>query len=542
MLKNSKYSYIQIILLGAIAIAIALRIINLNSREFWYDEVLSLLLVTGQKSSYQNPPNSPVVLTNYQYLLSLPVEHNLSDVLHTGEKFLKGLVGEPHPPLFYIGQHLWLRLFGNSVAAMRSLSALYSVAAIACAYGLGRKLLGYRGGLLLAALLGLNPFYFFHSLNVRMYCSLVFWTILSGWAILELINPKPHKYRNIFWSVILIGSVAAGFMTFYYFAFWVATLGVLALLQDRKSWLKHAWHLSVGIAITSPWLLWGTRQQLNNADLGRFAASGSLITTTLKHLQGVIQTLGIQIIIGDWASIASPLILTITGLIAIAILIFCSLSLWRANQRQILQTVLVLGIAPLLMMLAVDIVSGKFTLDFGMGRSAIFILPGCLLILAAWVTHATGKWQTIIVSILLTTYLTINVADLSSRSRWMFHQIADIIEQESVQPTLIIMNSNAWGHVMRLAYYLPPESSVMLLAQKPAKLIPALAKTLTAETQYQRLLWLDSDRPVWGSPTTATQTEQIQKTLDKQFQLVKQQRLTGTWKLDHFTVNLYQHR
>ena len=43
---------INIILLAAIASAVLLRVINLGSREFWYDEVLSLLLSTGQKAQY----------------------------------------------------------------------------------------------------------------------------------------------------------------------------------------------------------------------------------------------------------------------------------------------------------------------------------------------------------------------------------------------------------------------------------------------------------------------------------------------------------
>ena len=37
------------LLLSAIALAVLLRILNLGSREFWYDEVLSLLISTGKR-------------------------------------------------------------------------------------------------------------------------------------------------------------------------------------------------------------------------------------------------------------------------------------------------------------------------------------------------------------------------------------------------------------------------------------------------------------------------------------------------------------
>ena len=192
LVKNFNF---PLFLIGAIAIAVILRVINLGSREFWYDEVLSLLLSTGQKSLYHTPKDVPVAIATYQSLFYIPIENSLGDIIHTAEKFLKGLVAEPHPPLFYIGQHLWLRLFGNSEAAMRSLPALYSIGAIGCAYSIGRYLLGHRGGLLFSALLALNPFYLFHSLNVRMYSSLVFWTLLSGWALLET-GRKENKPKN----------------------------------------------------------------------------------------------------------------------------------------------------------------------------------------------------------------------------------------------------------------------------------------------------------------------------------------------------------
>jgi uncharacterized membrane protein len=212
MNKLGKYSLLELCFIVAIAIAIVLRIINLGSREFWYDEVLSLLLSTGQKKFYTHPGDVPIVLVNYQPLLSLPLEKSFSDVFQTLEMLIKGLVAEPHPPLFYLGQHFWLRLFGNSVTAMRSLPAIYSIGTIFCVYNLGRKLLGYRGGLLLAALLGLNPFFLFHSLNVRMYCGLVFWAVLSSWATIELVENRNQKLKssnskqqllrqNIIWSI-----------------------------------------------------------------------------------------------------------------------------------------------------------------------------------------------------------------------------------------------------------------------------------------------------------------------------------------------------
>nr|MDJ0583316.1 hypothetical protein [Crocosphaera sp.] len=137
-------------------------------------------------------------------------------------------------------------------------------------------------------------------------------------------------------------------------------------------------------------------------------------------------------------------------------------------------------------------------------------------------------------------YLGINVADFSLRSRQMFHQVVDIINEQQNEPTLIIMNSQAWGHVLRLAYYLPTTSPISLLAQKSDNLSLVLAENLSKNSeQYQRILWLDSERPVWGKPSTEEQKKAVKNVLDDNYNLDFSQRLVGTWKLDNFMMNVY---
>ena len=569
MVQLKKNFSLELCLIIAIAIAVILRIINLDSREFWYDEVLSLLLSTGQKKFYSHPTDTPLILADYKSLLSLPIENGMGDIVKTSEKLLKGLVAEPHPPLFYIGQHIWLRLFGNSVATMRSLPALYSIGTIFCAYGMGRKLLSYRGGLLFAAALGLNPFFLFHSLNVRMYSSLVFWTVLSGWATVELVfhtiinrsnNHVSSKLftKNIVWSIVLVFSVTAGLMTFYYFCFWIASLELFVLLLDiteakkhnnnissvllkSRRWQQQSLLLILGVIITIPWLLWGTRQQFNNADLERFKAGSNFLVTIWQHLEGILSTLGINLIIGDWASILSPTIINFSGAIAIAVLTVAIVDLWRKQHYKVLLTVVSFSLLPLLLMVIIDVVTGKFTVGFGFGRSLIFILPGCILLLVSAICQLKPRWQTIGAIALLLCYLSTSVADFSFRSRNMFHNLADIIERQPSTPTLIVMNSRAWGHVLRLAYYVPDTSPIELLAQPSNKLNTALENTLKTQSQeYERVILLKSDRPVWGSTTTEAQQQALQKTITQQFELETETRLIGTWELDNFDVFIYQ--
>ena len=53
------------ILMAAVAIACLIRVLYVGARELWYDEVLSLLLATTQRTGYTNPPDIPIALANY---------------------------------------------------------------------------------------------------------------------------------------------------------------------------------------------------------------------------------------------------------------------------------------------------------------------------------------------------------------------------------------------------------------------------------------------------------------------------------------------
>ena len=210
-------------------------------------------------------------------------------------------------------------------------------------------------------------------------------------------------------------------------------------------------------------------------------------------------------------------------------------------NRRLLVVGFLLSIFPLLLALAVDIIGGKFTLGFGWGRSMILLLPGSLLLMTILIERSPRRWRQSLAGIVLLLYLGISVGDFTLRPREMFHQIAEIIATEPNSSTLIAMNSRAWGHVMRLAYYIPPTMPVMLLAQDAPDLAPALENALKDNsTKYQRVLWLESGNPVWSDRTTDVEKHEIEKVLQNQFQLQETWLLSGTMNMDEFTVRLYQ--
>jgi len=69
--------------------------------------------------------------------------------------------------------------FGESEAAVRSLSACAAACAVPALYGLGRRLFGERTGVTAALLLALNPLFVQHAQNARSYGLLVALTLSS---------------------------------------------------------------------------------------------------------------------------------------------------------------------------------------------------------------------------------------------------------------------------------------------------------------------------------------------------------------------------
>jgi mannosyltransferase len=96
-----------------------------------------------------------------------------------------------HPPLYYWLLHGWMRIFGQSEVAVRSMSALAGVLLVAVIYRLGVRLfpsLSKRVGLLAAFIAAVSPFQVYYAQETRMYALLALWGALVIWAAVELMS------------------------------------------------------------------------------------------------------------------------------------------------------------------------------------------------------------------------------------------------------------------------------------------------------------------------------------------------------------------
>ena len=172
----------------------------------------------------------------------------------------EALKHDGHPPLYYVLLHGWMNLFGDGNLAVRSMSAVISVATLPLAYLAGRRIGGPRLGLTTVFVVALSPYAFRFGSETRMY-SLLMLLAFAGYllATAALVRPKPL-------TLVGLAVVAAAGLWTQYWALWlIGTAGVMVLIvawragraddsQRRRAALLTAGALIAGGLLFTPWL------------------------------------------------------------------------------------------------------------------------------------------------------------------------------------------------------------------------------------------------------------------------------------------------
>ncbi len=83
------------------------------------------------------------------------------------------------PPLYYMGLHVWMDIFGRTETAVHWFSLTASLLTIPSAMWAGWSLWGKRAGFIGAALCSLNPFLTSYGEEARMYALMTLWALLA---------------------------------------------------------------------------------------------------------------------------------------------------------------------------------------------------------------------------------------------------------------------------------------------------------------------------------------------------------------------------
>jgi mannosyltransferase len=171
-----------------------------------------------------------------------------------------------HPPLYYLALKGWTSLVGDSVRAMRGLSVLFDLTALALLYGFAADLArspngGGRRlppvvpvGLLAAAFMALNPLEVVEARQARMYAQGVMLAVASSWALWR--GLREPGVRPWAWAVYAV-TAAALVYTHNFGLFTVAAQAVFAAGRTARRggavrWAAAGGFLAVALAY-APW-------------------------------------------------------------------------------------------------------------------------------------------------------------------------------------------------------------------------------------------------------------------------------------------------
>jgi len=152
---------------------------------------------------------------------------NIADL--SPSAMVEALRHDGHPILYYLLLGWWTDLFGGSDFAARSLSGVFSIAAVPILWTVARRRHGAEVARYTLALALAAPFLMRYGTEARMYSMLVFFVAL-GWLMLDRVGPDPS-----FGRLAPVALVAAVLVNTHYWTFWlIASVGLVLVWQWRR--------------------------------------------------------------------------------------------------------------------------------------------------------------------------------------------------------------------------------------------------------------------------------------------------------------------
>lgn len=142
--------------------------------------------------------------------------HSFGQILH----ILYGHSVDLNPPLYFLSAWVVERL-GASVQALRAVSLVAGTVAIPLTFALGRRTLGWRAGVVGAALVALSPNLIFFSTEARPYALMMTLLLASTLALLRALESQ----RVVWWAAYALLSCAAAYTHYVAVFVLIAQLG-----------------------------------------------------------------------------------------------------------------------------------------------------------------------------------------------------------------------------------------------------------------------------------------------------------------------------
>lgn len=173
-------------LFGSVGVFLALTLSRLTLPSVWFDEGYSMYLM----------------------------RYDLTDLTHY-------TAIDVHPPFYYYLLKGWTSLFGNSVAACRSLSVVLGVVVLVLIYLLIKNLFNRKSASLATFLVAISPMFVRYGIEARMYMLVLVIAILAVFAFYNLLHTGKRRWAVAMGMLMSLGMWTHYFTAMIWLSFWV---------------------------------------------------------------------------------------------------------------------------------------------------------------------------------------------------------------------------------------------------------------------------------------------------------------------------------
>ncbi|MFN6496175.1 MAG: glycosyltransferase family 39 protein [Nostoc sp. DedQUE01] len=483
-------SWLRLLILFLLTMSILFRFFNLDGKVYSYDETYTSLRISGftiTEVKQQIFNNRVIAKESFAKFQGANPEKSLNDTIMSLAR-----EDSQHTPLYYIIARLWTEIFGNSVTAIRSLSAFISLLVFPCVYRLCRELFDVPLPIpgVAIALMTISPIHLVYAQEAQEYILWLITILLSSASLLraiklqaqdkdELTKQQPDFFGA--WSIYAI-TLAISLYTFLWSGFIALAHGIYVIatakFQLTETVRNYLLASLVSFLAFMPWMT------VAISEFFQFLISGEK-TTTQSSLIPIIPFLLMQssrIFFDINLTLQNPLTYLITPifliLVGYAIYFLClttSSKVWLFIITLIVVPALPI-ILPYLNAGGIRSFTEPYLIPFYLGiQLAVAYLLATQLYNGSM--SRRSSWH-IIMGLLIICGLISYKVNSQAETWWNKSmnygnlQFAQIINQSN--SPLLISNSldNNYGHVFSLSYLLEPKARFLLVNNQKIPKIP----------------------------------------------------------------------
>ena len=276
---------LRLFVIVLLVLGICFRVVNLDRKVYWGDEVYTSIRVSGYTTSeiVQTVTQAPTTAGALQKFQRPSAAKGLSGTI-------QGLIiEEPQlTPLYFISLRFWTAWLGDSVTAARSLSVVFGLLALPCLYWFCLELLGSSTvGLIAVALVAISPLHLVYAQEARMYSLWILTTLFSGATLLRAIR-LPTWANWLSYTLAVVLTLYTSFLSVVVLLGYGIYVFLMTIRRQRSLFFAYLLATLVGFITFLPWVLIFLQNNTSGSFAGEGNGSAESWVATLKHWAGIL--------------------------------------------------------------------------------------------------------------------------------------------------------------------------------------------------------------------------------------------------------------